>query len=131
MTPQEKFQIIALQRQGKKYTEIAAEIHLSVSTVKSYCYRHPLAAEGSVCKYCGKSITVIPGRKKRIFCSDACRAAWWKDHPDAVNRKKGYTHICAYCGEQFDSYHVGNRFCSRKCYADARRKEYRNGQLTE
>lgn len=130
MTPQEKSQIIALRRQGRKYTDISAELGLSVSTVKSFCYRHPLTSEETVCKYCGKRITVLPDRKRRIFCSDTCRLSWWKEHPEASNRKKGYTHICDFCGRQFDSYHAYNRFCSRKCYADARRKEHRDGQFT-
>ncbi|MDD5917522.1 MAG: zinc ribbon domain-containing protein [bacterium] len=61
-------------------------------------------------------------RKAKYFCSDKCRNVWWNAHPEKVQRKAYYHLTCEYCGKEFISY--GNRkrkYCSRPCYADARR----------
>ncbi len=51
------------------------------------------------------------------FCSDKCRMAWWKAHPDQLNRKAIYHMVCAHCGQPFDSYGNSHRkYCSRACY---------------
>jgi hypothetical protein len=43
--------------------------------------------------------------------------AWWKEHPERLNRKAVYGLVCAGCGKPFESY--GNRYrkyCSHDCY---------------
>lgn len=63
-------------------------------------------------------------KRKRMFCSDACRMAWWNAHPERVQRKAYYTLTCRHCGKQFESYGNSHRvFCSRDCYLKFRRKE--------
>ena len=71
----QKQQIIALRRDGAGYGKIAAAVGLSINTVKSFCRRHALTAKknDSVCEQCGRPVVQQPGRKRKRFCSDACR----------------------------------------------------------
>ena len=52
MTDEQKQQIIALRRDGEGYGRIAAQLQISINTVKSFCRRHSLAAStaGAVCE---------------------------------------------------------------------------------
>ena len=62
-----------------------------------------------------------PGAKRKMFCSDACRVAWWNCHKDLVTRKAVYMIPCAGCGKVFKSYGNRNRkYCSHGCYINAR-----------
>lgn len=129
MTAEEISRIIQLQHKGYGYKKIAALTGLPVNTVKAYCRRHPVskkdaAAENNLCKMCGLKLKQTPHKRKRMFCSDACRLAWWNSHREQINRKTVHSLICAYCGQPFESYGNANRkFCSRKCYGLSRRKE--------
>lgn len=129
MTAEEITKVGQLQREGYGYKRIASLTGLSINTVKAYCRRHPVskedtAAENTLCKMCGKELKQTPHKRKRIFCSDACRLAWWNSHREQVNRKTVYSLTCVYCGQPFKSYGNAHRkFCSRKCYGLSRRKE--------
>lgn len=124
MTKNDKERINALQNRGFGYKRIATETGLPVNSVKSYCRRHPIDRADENCEYCKAPLIRIPHKKEKRFCSDSCRMAWWKAHPHAVIRKKLYHHTCESCGQAFDSPRLSSRFCSRRCYADNRRKEY-------
>ena len=71
---------------GMGYKAIANETGINRDTVKSYCFRHGLSGSGSelakeagnICKNCGKPIEQNPKRKKKLFCGDNCRYAYWK-----------------------------------------------------
>lgn len=122
MTSQEKSKIMELSEQGLGYSKIATMLGLSVNTVKSYIHRQRNAKNG-VCLLCGAKLKVTPGVKPRRFCSDACRVQWWNSHRLEGNKKAYYTAVCAYCGREFQAYSTSNRkYCSRGCFADARRK---------
>lgn len=129
MTKSEREQVAELQRKGYGYKKISSALGLPRNTVKSYCSRHPVqkndfAESGGLCRNCKKALTQTPHKRQKQFCSDVCRIAWWNAHPELVKRKAYYTLTCAHCGKQFESY--GNshqRFCSRDCYAQFRRKE--------
>ena len=129
MTDAERNRIIELQHKGYGYKKIAAETGLSTNTVKSFCSRHPLQNEaasetGALCRNCGIPLEHTPHKRKKLFCSDACRMAWWNAHPERVQRKAYYTLTCRCCGKQFESYGNAHRqFCSRACYSQFRRKE--------
>ena len=129
MTEGERSCIIALQYKGYGYKRIAAETGLSQNTVKSFCARHPVQIEelsGSnvLCRNCRTPLEQTPHKRRRLFCSDACRMAWWNAHPERVQRKAYYTLTCRNCGKQFESYGNSHRvFCSRDCYLQFRRKE--------
>lgn len=112
-----------MRSRGKTAMDIALTLQISVNTVRSYIRRHPPEDAVRVeCRQCGKPILQVKGRKAKYFCSDKCRNAWWNAHPEKVQRKAYYHLTCEYCGKEFISY--GNRkrkYCSRPCYADARR----------
>lgn len=121
MTNHEKEQIQALRLQGYGYLKIGQLLGLSNNAVRSFCRRNGL--DGStpqnivLCKRCGKPTKTIPKRKPRVFCSDACRTAWWNSHLDCVKKKAVYTFVCAYCGKDFTAYgNRGRKYCSHECY---------------
>ena len=111
-----------LRGQGQGYKAVAHATGLNRDAVRYFCKRNGLENndfKDGGCPNCGKLI-VQPrtGRKKR-FCDERCRRAWWKRHPSAVQQNDGavYHLTCAGCGQPFDSY--GNRhrlYCSRNCY---------------
>lgn len=123
MTQAQKERIAGLQRSGLGYRKIAAELGMSVDTIKSYCRRHPLPRYDAVCAQCGEFLVQTPHKKKKRFCCDQCRMIWWKAHPDQIVRKKVYTHTCLNCEVTFCSHRENSQYCSRKCFAESRRNE--------
>ena len=123
MNKQEISTLNIMRSRGKRASDIAIAIGVSVNTVRSYIRRHPPEdVVQSVCRNCGKPVHQISGRKAKQFCSDRCRNAWWNSHPENIQRKAYYSFICEYCGKKFESYGNKNRkYCSRKCYADSRK----------
>ena len=112
-----------MRSRDKSAADIAIAIGLSVNTVRSSIRRHPPKDTVEVgCRQCGKPVMQHKGRKAKYFCSDRCRNAWWNAHPEKVQRKAYYRLACRFCGKEFVSYGNKNRkYCSRLCYADARR----------
>jgi endogenous inhibitor of DNA gyrase (YacG/DUF329 family) len=131
MTGLQKNRIGYLRGKGESYSTIAAALNISENTVKSYCRRNNLGAGfisdeiqpvGDACEHCGKPLTFTAGTKKKRFCSDKCRMAWWSAHPEAVNRKAVYRFVCPTCGSEFTAYGNAHRkYCSRFCYGQSRR----------
>lgn len=123
MTKQEIETLNLMRSHDKSAADIAIALGLSVNTVRSYIRRHPPKDTVQVgCRQCGKPVMQAKGRKAKYFCSDRCRNAWWNAHPEQVQRKAYYRLTCEYCGKEFVSYGNRNRkYCSRLCYADARR----------
>lgn len=122
MTNEQKERILTLREKNMTMQAIADELGLSVNTVKSFCRRQkgkPLTTSGDVllCKCCGKPVQQTPGRKTKLFCSDACRMKWWNSHQDQVNRKALHKCTCAHCGKYFMAYGSRKRkYCSLDCY---------------
>jgi endogenous inhibitor of DNA gyrase (YacG/DUF329 family) len=129
MTDEQKQQIIALRRDGAGYGRIAARLQISINTVKSFCRRQSLSKDtasklaeilsGEVthCGNCGAVIYQVKGQKRRKYCSNQCRMAYWGQHLDQVNRKAFYTLKCRHCGKLFQVYgDKGRKYCSRACY---------------
>lgn len=123
MTKQEIETLNLMRSHDKSAADIAIALGLSVNTVRSYIRRHPPKDAVQVgCRQCGKPVMQHKGRKAKYFCSDRCRNAWWNAHPEKVQRKAYYRLTCQFCGKEFVSYGNKNRkYCSRLCYADARR----------
>ncbi|MEE1369178.1 MAG: RNA polymerase subunit sigma-70 [Acutalibacteraceae bacterium] len=123
MTKQEIETLNLMRSHGKSAADIAIALGLSVNIVRSYIRRHPPKDAVQVgCRRCGKPVMQVKGRKAKYFCSDRCRNAWWNAHPEKVQRKAYYRLTCQFCGKEFVSY--GNKtrkYCSRLCYADAKR----------
>ena len=129
MTVLQKEQIKTLRLQGISYVKIGEMLGISDNTVRSFCRRNGLGdtAKNTVaCKQCGKLIKIVPKRKPRKFCCDACRVSWWNSHPEAVTRKAVYSFLCPICGNEFTAYgNAGRKYCSRSCYIKARFEEER------
>ena len=123
MTNEQKQRLICLRRGGAGYGQIAQGLGVSINTVKSFCRRHGLAAESheSVCEQCGIPVSQNPGRKRKRFCSDACRNKWWNSHLELVQRKSAHTFVCQNCGKEFTIYgDCRRKFCCHKCYIEYR-----------
>ena len=121
--------ILELRRRGQTYADIAAHIGGSPNTVKSYCLRndHTLQALAAkeICKHCGAPLAQRPKAKRRSFCSDRCRLAWWGAHRDLIHRRAIYRFTCRHCGCNFKAYGNNHRkFCSKACAYEARREAH-------
>ena len=129
MTNENKIRISELVRQGWSYRKIATTLNISPNTVKSYFLR---MNEGNVgaCKECGAQLLFLPKRKKRKFCSDACRMSWWAKHPEERKPKAVYNYVCPVCGKAFIANGNPHRvYCSRQCSAKGRSQRYGKGEL--
>ena len=129
MNPHEKKMIRALRENGKSYASIAAELELSVNSIKAYCHRKNIISlvEFGRCPRCGALISPEEVRRNRRYCSDICRYSWNYAHRllsdrNAVEKK------CACCQRPFFSYPSSHRkYCSHDCYiADRYDKELRH-----
>ena len=124
MTNGEKVQIVQMRKRGLGYAEIARSLGMSVNTVKSDCQRNGLkppakntVQPGDVCRQCGSTLHRTPGRKRKQFCSDACRLRWWHEH--RYMSKTARSAKCAACGRAFRT-DRGQRDCSHACYIHMR-----------
>lgn len=123
MTNEQTILISRLMKDGMGYRKIAAELDLPINSVKSWCRRHPCEEEKTDrCPVCGKEIFSLPHKRVRKFCSDECRYAWWSAHPEKRKIRTEYKHICFNCGREFTNNRINAAYCSRKCFAEARRK---------
>ena len=130
MTEIQKQQVARLRGMGKSYAAIADLLGITENTIKSYCRRNRVGigepkaqrvAEDTCANY-GCPLEHRPGAKRKRFCSDTCRMAWWKSHPEAVNRKAIYHFVCPVCGVEFESYGNAHRkYCSRACFGALKR----------
>ena len=100
MTDTQKATALHMRSKGVSFARIAAELNISVNTVKSFCSRNK---SGQLCLCCGTSIQQPPRARIKKFCSDKCRMQWWKAHIKEVNRKAVYDFTCACCGQQFQA----------------------------
>lgn len=121
MTKEMKAVIDGLRRKGVSRAEIVRRTGLNKSTVYAWCRTHPVN-KGDVCLNCGKPLTQIPGRKRRVYCSTECKDAWWKEHPTLRTKQVKYDHVCLYCGKPFTNGRKEASYCNRTCFALARMK---------
>lgn len=77
MSKYERREIERMRMDGFGPTRIADELELSVNTVKSYIRRHPSLRNAVYCLQCGRAVKQTPGRKKKKFCCNQCRSAYW------------------------------------------------------
>ena len=122
----EKKQIIELKMTGMGSKAIAAQLHLSPNSVKTFIHRHgkdpAYIASMGMCPCCGARLVQTSGKKPKKFCSDACRMKWWAQHQEQMDRTLYYI-TCTQCGRTFESPNPKRKFCGRACYADSRRKD--------
>jgi len=129
MTAPQKERIKQMRGKGESYASIAAALNISENTVKSYCRRNNLGAEyiaeqamiDDNCDNCGKPLEHKQSSKKKRFCSDSCRLAWWNSHPESMNQRAVYSFVCSHCGAAFTAYgNKGRKYCSHACYVSDR-----------
>ena len=132
MTKETRDQILELRTQGYGYVTIAHLVGESRDAVRYICKSRGLGGliedqmviDGKVCANCGCGITQPSGRgRRKRFCSEKCRRAWWARHPNEVKKqeKAFYQAKCIHCGKTFTAY--GNKYrkyCSRECYIQER-----------
>lgn len=119
MTEEQKQMVRAMRAAGVPLSEIAAALGLNANTVKSFCRRERQGGDG--CKNCGAPLVQAPLGRKKLFCSDRCRRAWWGKHRDQMKRRALYPVTCAGCGRPFESYGNPHRkYCSHPCYVRSR-----------
>ena len=132
MTEEIGKQITYLRHKGLGYKSIALVLDISRENVRYYCKKHELSGTGEqvrirfennknpdTCKQCGKKFERHPRSGKKLFCSEQCRRAWWKEHPDQAKHGENaiYEIRCAYCNRIFYSYgNNGRKYCSHDCY---------------
>lgn len=123
---QEQIKVInQMKHAGAGARRIAKATGIPFETVKSYLRRHRDSPEDeNHCRYCGAPIQSTPKCRPKKYCSDKCRLAWWKEHPERLNRKALYPKICVFCGQAFMAYgHINQKYCSRICSNEARKKK--------
>ncbi len=125
MTNIEKKKVEDLRRSGLGYKAIAKELSLPVSTVQGYIVKHQIpAAPNETCPLCGTRLEHTPGKKRKKFCSDACRMKWWNSHRDLIEPSSKHVYTCRNCGKSLSSYGKLHLYCSFDCYITYRfRKE--------
>lgn len=121
MTNTQKAYIEKLRTSGVGYKAIASKIGLSVNTVKTYCRTHGLTSqtadisEGSeLCPVCGKPLINLPHKKRKKFCSDKCRIAYWHQ------TKAPETRVCKCCGKEYEPTRKDSKYCCHECYIRSR-----------
>lgn len=133
MTDQERKLINEYRLDGLTKKQISDLTGISINTLKVHFRRNPLsptavADHKGLCRHCGKPLIQTPHKKVKRYCSDRCRMAWWKENNTQLNKKAYYQIVCQQCGRVFESYGNSNRkYCSRACYALARKKVETNG----
>ena len=129
MTNEMQQKIYELFNKGISYRKIGATLGIAPNTVKAVVTKTD-CNDRTRCKECGKIIFYTPQRKKKKFCCDACRAAWWSKHREARNLKATYNYVCPNCGKIFTAYGNPYRvYCSRACSAMGRKERYGKGNV--
>ena len=84
------------------YKAIATYMGISRDRVRSYCDtiglkgncaeftpKNDLRNNPTFCRNCGKPINQNSYGRKKKFCCEACRRAWWKEHPKKNTKRMG------------------------------------------
>lgn len=118
MTKEQKTLILHYREQHMTYRQIGEKLGLSPDTVKTFCRRKRAQSERTEesvqaqCRNCGAPVHLLPGRRERLFCSPACRTAYWRKH----NLLGGTPRYCAGCGALLTGGSASRKYCSHACY---------------
>lgn len=125
----ERQKIRKFRMQGYGYLKISELLNISPNTIRSFCKKENIAGyiktgeqlKGkdnlTICKQCNKKFYQIAGRKKKVFCSDACCKVYWSLHKDKQRRLVPQKYQCLICGKDYYEYPSRLRkYCSRECY---------------
>lgn len=136
MTLEQQERIRQLRAAGEGYKKIGTLLNISVNTVKSFCRRDNGANTTEtveekdaepipLCPRCHKPVAQISGHRKRIFCSSACRVAFWRMQAQPINIR-----TCPGCGRPLFGNDHRRKYCSHDCYI-AHRFGRRNGGIND
>lgn len=118
MTQEQKILILHYREQHMTYRQIGEKLGLSPDTVKTFCRRKRAQSERTEesvqaqCRNCGAPVHPLPGRRERLFCSPACRTAYWRKH-NLLGKDPRY---CAGCGALLTGGSASRKYCSHACY---------------
>ena len=118
MTKEQKTLILYYREQHMTYRQIGEKLGLSPDTVKTFCRRNGAQAGKTAqsaecrCRNCGAPVHPLPGRRERLFCSPACRTAYWRKH-NLLGKDPRY---CAGCGALLTGGSASRKYCSHACY---------------
>ena len=118
MTKEQKTLILYYREQHMTYRQIGEKLGLSPDTVKTFCRRNGAQAGKTAqsaecrCRNCGAPVHPLPGRRERLFCSPACRTAYWRKH-NLLGKDPRY---CAGCGALLTGGSASKKYCSHACY---------------
>lgn len=115
---EQKTLILYYREQHMTYRQIGEKLGLSPDTVKTFCRRKRAQSERTEesvqaqCRNCGALVHPLPGRRERLFCSPACRTAYWRKH-NLLGKDPRY---CAGCGALLTGGSASRKYCSHACY---------------
>ena len=118
MTQEQKILILHYREQHMTYRQIGEKLGLSPDTVKTFCRRNTPQEDrtetsaSSQCRNCGAPVHLLPGRRERLFCSPACRTAYWRKH-NLLGKDPRY---CAGCGALLTGGSASRKYCGHACY---------------
>ncbi len=116
----------------KMIIRLIAEQEKSAIIMEQSNFTAVAITEKHQCLQCGKEIAQAPGRKKKKFCSDACRSKWWTAHPEQIRHKSNQTINCAFCGKAFQVHgEQKHKYCSHDCYIKDRFSKKKADMPTE
>ena len=122
MTKEQKTLILYYREQHMTYRQIGEKLGLSPDTVKTFCRRNTPQEDrtetsaSSQCRNCGAPVHPLPGRRERLFCSPACRTAYWRKH-NLLGKDPRY---CAGCGALLTGGSASRKYCGHACYISHR-----------
>lgn len=122
MTQEQKILILHYREQHMTYRQIGEKLGLSPDTVKTFCRRNTPQEDrtetsaSSQCRNCGAPVHLLPGRRERLFCSPACRTAYWRKH-NLLGKDPRY---CAGCGALLTGGSASRKYCGHACYISHR-----------
>ena len=121
MTQSEKNKIVLLKQRGMTYSEISKVMGMNANSIASFLRRNKntdTKEQNGICKNCGKRLS---SDRKKKFCSDVCKNAWWNLHRDEKGAYASHNSSCQCCGKKINIY--GNKkkkYCSHDCYIQHR-----------
>lgn len=126
MNELQKEKIKELRKSGYGYKRVAAELGISINTIKSFCRKEGLngvkgtVQTNDVCLTCG--LALPPSKtKKRKFCSKECREKWWSKNRKALNKRNSRIEYCLNCGKEMRLYpYETSKYCCHACYTQHR-----------
>ena len=66
--------VLQMNEKGLGYKKIASELNISIGSVRNVLKEKD---ESETCRYCGKKLNILAGKKQKVYCNDSCRYQYW------------------------------------------------------